>query len=384
MSEPAPMPQSRKWPYYLAGAVAVALVAGGIASRSWNDNRLGAVATAAAIPTVTVLRPQPSQGQSDLTLPGALQAFNTAPIYARTSGYVRQWFVNLGDRVVPGQVLAVLDAPEVEQQLAAARADFRTARANERLASTTATRWDAMLAKDAVSRQEADERRGELAARTAVAEAAQANVRRLEAMMGFTRLRAPFAGIVTARNAEIGALVTVGNAAAQPLFTVADIRRIRIFVRVPQAYAAEVQSGLQVGLTLPEYPGRQFTATLVNTAGAVDPSSGTLLVELQATNDDRALRPGSYAQAKFPIHSAGGSVTLPPSALMIGQNGTRVAILRDGRARLRQVTLGTDFGRTIEIRSGLTAGDRVIDSPPESLADGDEVRVATAGADRAR
>lgn len=383
MPDPASTPQRRKWPY-IAGAAAILIAAGGIASRSWSDHRLGAVAVEAATPTVNVLRPQPSQGQSDLTLPGALQAFNTAPIFARTSGYVRQWLVNLGDRVTAGQVLAILDAPEVEQQLAAARADLRTARANERLAATTATRWDAMLAKDAVSKQEADERRGELAARTALTEAAQANVRRLEATIGFTRLRAPFSGIVTARNAEIGALVTAGNAAAQPLFTIADVRRIRIFVRVPQVYAAQVQPGLKAALSLPDYPGRQFDSTLVNTAGAVDPSSGTLLVELQAANDDRALRPGSYAQAKFPIRSTGGSVTLPPSALMIGQDGTRVAVVRDGRARLIPVTLGTDFGKTIEIRSGLSEGDRVIDSPPESLADGDAVRVAPAGGAGAR
>lgn len=368
------------------GLAGIAVVVGtGIAARVGNDRTLARTAQTRSVPTVAVIAPTAAKGQSELTLPANLQALNSAPIYARTSGYVRQWLVNIGDTVRRGQVLAILDAPEVEQQLVAARADLRTAGANQNLARTTADRWTAMLAKDAVSQQEADERRGELAARTALTAAAQANVARLQALTGFTRLRAPFDGVVTTRSAEIGALVVAGNAASQPLFTVADVRRIRAFVRVPQSYSAQVQPGMAVTLRLPEYPDREFTATLVRTAGAVDPGSGTVLVELQSDNGDRALKPGAYAQAAFPISGTGRAVTLPPSALMVGQDGTRVALLgRDGRVQLRQVTIGRDLGRTVEISAGLTQRDRVIDSPPESLDTGDMVRVQrSAGAGNA-
>ncbi|WP_028967951.1 efflux RND transporter periplasmic adaptor subunit [Sphingomonas phyllosphaerae] len=368
-----------------AGVAAIAVVATGIVSRTHNDDRLTEVATARAIPSVTVIHPAAGQGEAALTLPAALQAFNTAPIYARTSGYVRQWLVNIGDNVRRGQVLAILDAPEVEQQLAAARADLRTAEANRQLASTSAERWTTMLAKDAVSKQETDERRGELAARIAQSAAARANVSRLTALTGFTRLRAPFDGVVTTRTTEIGALVTAGTAASQPLFTVADIHRIRAMVRVPQAYVAQVREGMTVQLALPEYPGRQFSATLTRRSRAVDPSSGTMLVEVQAPNGEGALNPGSYAQASFPVSGVSRAVSLPPSALMVGQNGTRVAVLRaDGRAQLRPVTIARDLGKSVEISAGLSVQDRVIDSPPDSLQTGDQVRVLASSGSTAR
>jgi RND family efflux transporter MFP subunit len=363
----------------VAGVAAVAVVGGGILSRMRTEDRLAGVAQAQAIPSVSVIRPEAAEGENDLTLPASLQALNNAPIYARTSGYVRQWLVNIGDPVRRGQVLAILDAPEVEQQLAAARADLATARANQGLAATTAQRWQAMLVKDAVSKQETDERVAQLAASSAVTQAARANVARLETLTGFTRLRAPFDGVVTTRTAEIGALVVSGNSAAQPLFTVADVRRIRALVRVPQAYSAQIHTGMAVKLALPEYAGRSFTATLTRTAGAVDPVSGTVLVELQAPNGDRALKPGAYAQATFPIHG-GRAVRLPPSALMVGEDGTRVAVLgADGRATLRPVTISRDLGRTVEIGAGLNPNDRVIDSPPDSLQTGDRVRVLQSG-----
>lgn len=378
---PDTAPNRRKWWGVAAAAVAVALVGSGIYSRIHAEQELTTVAASASVPTVNLIAPKAGTNHDTLTLPASLQALNNAPIYARTSGYVRQWLVNIGDTVHRGQVLAVLDAPEVEQQLAAAQADLQTARANQQLANTTAQRWTTMLSKDAVSQQETDEKRGELAARTAVAAAAQANVRRLQATIDFTRLRAPFDGIVTTRNAEVGALVTAGNANAQPLFVVADVNRIRALVRVPQGYSADVKPGMEVSLALPEYPGRTFTATMTRSAGAVDPSSGTVLVELQAANGDRALKPGAYAQASFPIHGGGNALTLPPSALMVGQDGTRVAVLRaDGKAELRKITIGRDLGKTIEVSAGLSPNDRVIDSPPESLQTGDTVRVAKGGA----
>lgn len=365
----------------VAGVVAaVAIVGVGIATRSHSESSLAAWTATQAVPTVTVIHPAPGKVASALVLPAQLAALQTAPIYARTSGYVRKWLVDIGDTVRAGQTLAVLDAPEVDQQLAAARADYQTARANQQLAASTATRWRAMLAKDAVSKQETDEKIGDLAAKTALTNAASANVNRLRYTAGFTRLVAPFSGVVTTRSTDVGALVTAGSAASTPLFTVADIRRIRVYVKVPQAYSAQVHDGMAVKLTLPEYPGRTFTAQMTRSADAVDTSSGTVLVELQAANGDRALKPGAYARASFPVTGQGSAVELPASAMVIGQGGTQVAVVgKDGRARLKTVTIGQDLGDRVQISAGLSAQDRVIDSPPDSLQTGDKVQVARAG-----
>jgi RND family efflux transporter MFP subunit len=366
----------------IAGAVAAMAVVGvGLAARSHSEAQLATWTKDQAVPTVTLIAPKPAAATGELTLPGQLAALQSAPIYARTSGYIRKWFVDIGDSVRPGQLLAVIDAPEVDQQLAAARADVETARANQQLAATTATRWQAMLAKDAVSKQETDEKIGDLAAKTALANAARANAGRLQYTQGFTRLTAPFAGVVTTRSTNVGALVTAGNAAATPLFTVSDISRIRVYVKVPQAYSSQVHPGMSVALTLPEYPGRNFTAQMTRSADAVDTASGTVLVELQAANADRALKPGAYAQASFPISAAGGSaVELPASAMIIGKGGTQVAVLGDdGRAQFRTVTIGHDLGERVQISAGLSPRDRVIDNPPDSLQPGDRVQVAREG-----
>lgn len=364
----------------VAAAIAIALVAIGIFTRARSEQQLARWTTAQATPTVTVIRPQAEGGGDGLTLPGNVQAYNSAAIYARTTGYIRRWFVDIGDPVRTGQTLAILDAPEVDQQVAAARADLQTAQANRALAQSTATRWRDLLGKDAVSKQETDEKIGDLAAKSAIANAAAANVRRLGALQGFTRLTAPFAGVVTSRSTQIGALVTAGTAASVPLFTVADIGRVRIYVRVPQAYSGQVHPGLHASLTVPEYPGRSFDIELTRSAGAVDPQSGTVLVELQAANADRALKPGAYAQVKFPLGGAGGAgVRLPASALVIGANGTQVAVVGpDGKALLKTITIGRDDGDTVLISAGLSRSDRVIDNPPDSLQTGDAVRVAPA------
>lgn len=364
----------------VAAVAAIALVAVGIAARRNSEHQLASWTAAQATPTVTLIRPRAGTSGGALTLPAKLQAYNSAPIYARTSGYVRRWYVDIGDYVHTGQTLAVLDAPELDQQLLAARAELQTARANQRLAATTAARWQAMLAKDAVSKQETDEKIGDLAAKSAVSNAASANVTRLQFTQGFTRLTAPFGGIVTSRAAEIGALVSAGTAASTPLFTVSDVSRMRIFVRVPQSYSAQVHPGMHVSLSLPEYAGRVFDAMLTRTAGAVDSTSGTVLVELQAANADRALKPGAYAQANFPLARAGTALSLPASALLVGEKGTQIALLgADGRARLRTIRIGRDLGETVEVAAGLSAGDRVIDNPPDSLRTGDPVRVARGG-----
>ncbi|WP_380784689.1 efflux RND transporter periplasmic adaptor subunit [Sphingomonas sp. R86521] len=361
----------------VAVVVALVLVAAGIFTRHRSDSQLATWTSAQATPIVTVIHPKAAGDSDALTLPGAVQAYNSAAIFARTTGYIRKWFVDIGDPVRAGQTLAILDAPEVDQQVAAAEADLQTARANRSLAASTATRWRDLLAKDAVSKQETDEKIGDLAAKSAIANAASANVRRLGALQGFTRLTAPFAGVVISRSTQIGALVTAGTAASTPLFTVAAIDRMRIYVRVPQASSGQIHQGMHATLTVPEFPGRNFDVTLTRSAGAVDPQSGTVLVELQAPNADRALKAGAYAQIKFPVGAGGSGVRLPSSALIIGAKGTQVAVVgADGKARLKTVTIGRDDGDSVAISAGLTAADRVIDSPPDSLQSGDPVRIA--------
>jgi RND family efflux transporter MFP subunit len=361
----------------IAAVAAIAVVGIGIGTRVHSQAQLATWTHDQSTPTVTVIHARPSAATTALTLPATLQALQSAPIYARTSGYIRKWFVDIGDPVRPGQLLAVIDAPEVDQQLAAARADLQTARANQQLAATTATRWQTMLGKDAVSKQETDEKVGDLAAKSAVANAARANVSRLQYQQGFTRLTAPFAGVVTTRSTDIGALVTAGSAASAPLFTVADVSKIRAFVKVPQAYSAQVHPGMEVQLSLPEYPGRPFKAVMTRSAGAVDTSSGTVLVELLADNGDRTLKPGAYSQATFPIGGAGNAVELPASAMIIGKNGTQVAVLgAGGKVQLKTVTIGRDLGDRVQISAGLTPADQVIDNPPDSIQSGDKVQVA--------
>ena len=379
MSEPIEPPRLKR-AGLIAGAVAIGVVAIGVATRSKADHQLAQVAKDAAVPTVSVVRPtrggKDEDGTADLVLPGSIQAFNSAPIFARTNGYVRRWLVDIGDTVRAGQVLAILDAPDVDQQLAQASADYQTALANQRLARTTADRWDTLLKKDAVSRQEYDEKAGDYAAKSAVANAQLANVRRLRAVQGFERLTAPFAGVVTSRSAQIGALVTSGTAASQPLFTVADVHRVRIYVRVPQSASADVHPGQRARLNVPEYPARAFDAAVVRTAGAIDPQSGTVLVELQADNADRALKPGAYAQVSFAVSAGGGALRLPGSAILFRESGPAVVTVVDGnRAKLTPVKLGRDQGKEVEIVSGLAGGEQVVDTPPDAIETGDRVRI---------
>lgn len=359
-------------------AIAALVVVGvGVTSRLRATNDMQAVADQASLPTVAVVVPQASGGGNGLVLPGTIQAFNSAAINARTNGYVRSWQANIGDHVRAGQTLAVLDAPEISQQLASAQADYRTAVANRNLAAITSKRWASMLKQDAVSQQEADEKAGDLAAKTALSNAALANVRQLEAQFGFTRLSAPFEGIVTSRTAEIGALVVAGNASTGPLFTVSDIHRMRIYVQVPQSYSSEVRPGMAATLTVPEYPSRTFEAKLIRSAGAVDAKSGGVLVELQADNPDAALKPGAYANVRFAVDGVAGGLRLPGSAILYGARGPSVVVVgKDGRVTIKPVTIARDEGKTVLISTGVSAGDKVVDSPPDSIETGDRVLIA--------
>lgn len=371
-----------------AGLVAVALVGVGVVSRSRADHALAETASTASTLTVSVIHPaKPNEG-GDLTLPGTIQALNSAAIYARTSGYVNRWLADIGDRVSAGQALAILDAPDLDQQLAQARADYQTTLAQESLARTTSVRWAGLRKADAVSQQEADEKAGDYKAKIAVANASMANVKRLQALKGFTVLRAPFAGIVSSRSAQIGALVISGTAAAQPLFTISDVRRMRIYVRVPQTYSGQVHEGMAVKMTLPEYPGRTFTATLTRSAGAVDNASGAVLVEVQTANPGGDLKPGAFAQVSFPLNADRAALRIPSSALIFGADGTSVATVdAAGKVAIKKIVIARDLGKEIEVAQGLNASDQVVDTPPDAIQAGDQVKVANnakADAGRAR
>jgi RND family efflux transporter MFP subunit len=357
--------------------VAAIVIAWGIVTRRQAHDSLAKWTIEQSIPTVAVIQPKSQGANNVLVLPGNVQALNSAPLYARTNGYVSSWSVDIGASVEAGQLLATIDAPEVEQQLAAAKAELKTAEANEILAQSTAARWQGLLKKDAVSKQENDERIGDLAAKRAAVDAAAANVARLSALVGFGRIVAPFAGVITLRKAQIGQLVTVGSDSAQPLFVVSDIRRMRVYVRVPQSFSGQIRIGEPVELSLPEYPGEQFHASVVRTDGAVDRQSGTMLVELQAENSQKKLKPGAYAQARFPVADRPQAVVIPASAVLFRSDGTSVAVVADdGKVVLHRISIGRDWGETLEVTSGLAISERVIDNPPDSIVDGDPVRVA--------
>jgi multidrug efflux system membrane fusion protein len=313
-------------------------------------------------------------------LPGDVQAFNSAPIYARVSGYLKAWYVDIGTPVRAGQTLAEIDTPDLDQQLIMAKADLGTAMANQHLSQTTAVRWAGLLAQDAVSQQDADTKNGDLAAKVALTAAARANVGRLEALEAFKRITAPFDGVVTTRSTDIGDLISAGAPTSTPLFTVADESRLRIYVRVPQNYSADIKPGMTANFTVPEHPGRSFVASLAASADAITPQSGTLLIQLQIDNSDHALKPGDYALVRFSLPTQSGAVLIPASALMFRDSGMSVAVIgSNGRVAMRPVTIGRDLGATVEIASGLTSAERVIDNPPDSLRPGDQVRIATAG-----
>jgi RND family efflux transporter MFP subunit len=361
-------------------ALAAVVVAGGVFARGVASEHLKSVAQHAAVSTVSIIQPTSTTAGDQLTLPADIEADDVATLHAQVSGYIKAWLVDIGARVKKGQVLAEIETPEVDQQLAQARAALARAQADQQFAKVSADRWTRLLARDAVSKQEADEKTSDLAVKSTAVAAAKADVDRLSAMAGFKRIVAPFDGVVTARNAHVGMLVTA-NAASDPgLFTVADDRRLRVYVHVPQAYSAAIRPGMTVDLTLPQYAGRVFPATLTNTSSAVGAQSGALTVELQIDNADHSLQPGDYAQASFraaPVSAA--AVSLPASAVMFRHDGMAVGVVDDaGRARIRPVSIRRDLGTTVEIATGLGPHDRVINNPPDSLEDGEVVRVAKA------
>jgi RND family efflux transporter MFP subunit len=356
----------------LAGAVAI----NGIIQRHHNTAQVAQWTGQQAIPTVTLANLQRGPAVRKLTLPGTIQAYNRAAIYARVSGYLQSWQADIGAHVKAGEVLAKIDSPDLDQQFAQAKADLATATANAQLAAVTADRFNTLVKSQWVSKQTGDEKTGAAAATKATMDANSANVNRLEAMEDFKKIVAPFDGVVTARKTDIGALINAGNA-GQELFEVSDLSRVRIYVQVPQAFTAELQPGLKATFEMPQYPGQQFDASVVTTSHAMDSNSRSMLVQLQADNSDGKLFAGVYCQVHFELPSGANVVRVPATALVLADQGSQVAILgNDGKVVLKPVQLGRDFGDSVEVVAGLSTSDRIIDSPPETLQSGDRVQLA--------
>lgn len=361
----------------IALLVAAGIVASGIASRIHTHDEVAAWTDAQAVPTVSAIAPTPPGATQSLVLPGRLAAYINAPIYARVSGYLHAWYADIGTPVKAGQLLGVIDTPDLDQQLQQARADLQNAIANEKLAASTAKRWTQMLKQDSVSEQETDEKTSDLAAKQATVEAQQANVARLEALESFKRIVAPFDGVVTARDTDVGALIDAGGGNKPQLFTVSDARQLRVYVSVPQAESAAIRPGMTATLTVPERPGTTFNAKLVDTDDAITPSSGTLLVQLLVDNSKGLLVPGEYTQVHFSLPTNPNALQIPASALIFRDHGLQVATVgSNDHTVLKNVTIATDLGTRVVIGSGLDSADRVIDNPPDSLANGDVVRLA--------
>lgn len=366
----------KRRPIIIIAVVAIAIAAWGIGSRLVAKNHLRDLTAAEAITSVAVIAPSPGGASGDLILPGDLQAFTDAPIYARTSGYVKQRLVDIGDHVNAGQLLAELDTPEVDQQLRQAEADLATAQANATLAAATAKRWADLRASEAVSPQEADEKAGDAAAKTALLAAAKANLQRLHDLQGFKRITAPFAGVVTARNTDIGALVSTGSSGLE-LFRIAATQTLRIYVNVPQSNARDIKIGAEATLKLIDRPDQQFTATIVRTARALDPASRSLRVELNLDNRTIKLLPGAYARVHFNLPTSATQLRLPINTLLFRKDGLQVATVdKDNHVQLKAVTIAQDFGTEVAIDSGVVPQDRVILNPPDSLVQGQVVHVA--------
>jgi RND family efflux transporter MFP subunit len=363
----------------LALAVAGAVVLGGVLARRSQAEQLRESAAERAVPTVNLVAPKDIPAPA-MALPARIEAWSRAPIYARVPGYVQRWNVDIGAPVKAGQVLATIETPDLDQDLRQAQAQLAVARSNLALAESTAKRWQSLVAQQAVSKQEADEKQGDFVSKQSTVQALQASLERQQALKRYTQLVAPFDGVVTARNTDVGALVNAGSggAAGGELFVVSDLRRLRVYVQVPQRQVAEIRPGSTAHLSVPERPGASYAARVQSLAQAINAGSGTMLVQLAVENPKGELLPGAFATVQFDQAAvAGEAVVIPPGALIMGRSGAQVAILDAGnRVRLRKVTIARDLGNVIQLGEGVTKADRIIDSPPDGLADGDAVRVA--------
>jgi RND family efflux transporter MFP subunit len=368
---------------FAAAALAVfALVTySGIHSRAVAEARLAQRTQEAAIPTVAVVFPKEGAPTQEIVLPGSTQPFSDSPIYARTNGYLKRWYFDIGAHVKKGQLLAEIETPEVDQQLMQARADLDTAQANLTIAKITASRWQDLVTTGSVSQQETDQAVSNLSAVKAAAESSAANVRRLEQLQSFEEVYAPFDGIITARNTDIGALIDAGaNTQPRELFHIAAIRTLRLYVSVPEVYSRAARSGAPATLTLDEFPGQAFHGTLVRNANSIDVASRTLLVEVDVDNPTGQLLPGAYVFVHLKLPDETRSVTIPSNTLIFRKEGLQVGLVRNGKAELVAVKIGRDYGNTVEIVSGLQPTDAVIVDPSDSLVAGMPVRLSNKAA----
>lgn len=376
MNTPA-RPRNLKWVGLVLVLVAAGVVANGVYSRLHAQHALTTWTDAMAIPTVATISPKPLGATSTLTLPGRLDAYVDAPIYARVPGYLHAWYADIGTHVKAGQVLGLIDTPDLDQQLQQAQANLQNAIANEKLAATTAARWSKMLSQDSVSQQEADEKTSDLTAKQAMVAAARADVGRLQALESFKRVTAPFDGVVTARRTDVGDLINAGSGGTgDELFTVSDANHLRVYVNVPQNEDANIKPGMTAKLQVPERPGMTFDAKVVNTDDSITPSSGTLLVQLSVDNASGLLIPGEFTNVTFAVPNTGQGTIVPASALIFRSQGLQIAVAgNDGKAHLRHAKILTDYGQTVELTAGLQPGEKVINNPPDSLADGDAIKL---------
>jgi len=363
----------------VAGLVVALVVVTGLVWRASGNARLRDWTDAQAIPTVAVALPGSKPLNATLNLPGRLEAYSRAPIYARVSGYLKSWKVDIGGKVKAGQLLAEIEAPDLDQQLMQARADLTNAQAAAKLSGATLARRKTLLASNFVSQQEIDERSADLASKEAQVNSQQANVERLEALAGYKNVTAPFDGIVTERNTDVGALINGGTGTGAAMFVVSNATKLRLYVNVPQSYLPAIKIGAKASVSVPEYANRSFPAVVESSAQSVDVSSGTTRMQLGIDNPGGELRPGAYADVKLNLTNDVQPLSIPASALIFNASGLRVATVTPGdKVLFKTVTISRDLGREIEIGSGLAADDRIIVTPLDGIADGDQVRIAGA------
>ena len=361
----------------IAGVLVVVLVVGnGLWTRNASQARLKEWTDAQATPVVNVVSPATANNKPSLDLPGRLEAYSRAPIYARVGGFLKGWYVDIGTPVKAGQLLAEIEAPDLDQQLLQAKAALASAQAAEALATVTAQRWQTLGGTNTVARQTVDEKTGDLTVKQAQTKAAQAAVDRLEVLHSFKRLTAPFDGIVTARNTDVGALINADSSAGLALFVVSDIQKLRLTVSVPQNYVPAVKINTRVQITVPEYPGKVYTGLVEASARAVDAQTGTTRMQLVVDNSSAELMPGAFANTRIELPASLQALSIPASALIFDQRGLRVATVdASNKVALKPIIIARDLGQIIEVATGLAASDRIIDSPPDGLSDGDAVRV---------
>ena len=356
--------------------VAATLIAHGLGLRAAQNSHLRALTEAEAVPNVAVVTPSSEDNHAGLELPGRLEAYIRAPIYARIPGYLKSWSHDIGSRVRAGDVLAEIDTPDLDQQLRQARADLNVAQSNARLAEITAKRWQSLSGTDAVATQDVEQRTFTWHANVAQVKAAQANVDRLVAEEGFKHLIAPFDGIVTARETDIGALINVGATGGTELFVVSDISKLRVYVNVPQNFVPSVPSGTKATISVPEHPGKTYSGTVEASADSVTPSSGTTLMQIIVDNTANEMMPGDYASIRLDVTPAGSVLSVPSSALIFDARGLSIATVdAEQRVRLKPVSVARDLGTVVEVASGLAADDRVIENPPDGVENGTSVQV---------